>query len=63
MKRKRRWPFTLGVAGGLAAAWLWERRRQRLALVERAGEVAQRGIEGLQVPARSTMLAGEGVRL
>ena len=63
MKRTRGWPLALGVAGGFAAAWLWDRRRQRQALAGRAAEITRRAMERLEVPARSVTVAGEGVRL
>jgi pimeloyl-ACP methyl ester carboxylesterase len=63
VKRTRGWSFALGAAGGLAAVWLWIKRRQRLALVGRSGEIAMRALAGRAVLAQSAMLAGEGVRL
>ncbi len=63
MNRTRGWPFAVGVAGGLLAVWLWIRRKQRVALVGRSGEVAMRAMAGRGVPAQSAMLIGEGVRL
>lgn len=63
MKRLRGWPFALGVAGGVAAAWLWKGRQQRLALADRAGHIADRAMQALEPPVRSRMLAGDGVRL
>jgi len=63
VKGVRVWPFALGVAGGLAGAWLRARHRQRLALAGRAGEIGWRAMEGLAVPVRSTTQDGDGVRL
>jgi epoxide hydrolase 4 len=63
VKRTRRWPFALGLAGGLAAAWLWAEHKQRWALIRQAGEMERRAVERLGVPARSAMLPGDGLRL
>jgi epoxide hydrolase 4 len=58
-----RWPFALGVVGGLAAAWLWAGHRRRWSLVGRAGEIERQAVDRLGVPARSATLSGDGVRL